>query len=84
MTEKDLKSAYSVNHAGTNKYSKGNMYSVPVSSINFEGLKEVTTIFSIDEKLVAVLTTLPKSKFNYLNKVIGGGNINSLASKFPS
>lgn len=72
MTEKDLKAMYNVNHTGTNKYSNGNMYSVPVSSINFEGLKEVTTIFSTDGKLVAVLTSLPKSKFDYLNKALGG------------
>lgn len=72
MTEKDLKAMYNVNHTGTNKYSNGNMYSVPVSSINFEGLKEVTTIFSTDGKLVAVLTSLPKSKFDYLNKTLGG------------
>ncbi|MFT5759698.1 MAG: hypothetical protein ACI9LM_004465 [Alteromonadaceae bacterium] len=72
MTEKDLKSKYSVNHTGTNKYSNGNMYSVPVSSINFEGLKEVTTIFNTEGKLVAVLTSLPKNKFNYLNETLGG------------
>jgi len=72
MTEKELKSTYSVNHIGTNKYSNGNMYSVPASSINFEGLQEVTTIFSTDGKLVAVLTTLPKSKFDYLNNALGG------------
>lgn len=72
MTEKDLKAMYNVNHTGINKYSNGNMYSVPVSSINFEGLKEVTTIFSTDGKLVAVLTSLPKSKFDYLNKTLGG------------
>jgi len=72
MTEKELKSTYNVNHTGTNKYSNGNMYSVPVSSINFDGLKEVTTIFSTDGKLVAVLTSLPKNKFDYLNKTLGG------------
>lgn len=72
MTEKDLKATYKVKHTGKNKYSNGNMYSVPVSNINFEGLKKVTTIFSTDGKLVAVLTTLPKSKFNYLNEALGG------------
>lgn len=70
MTEKELKSKYNVNHTGTNKYSNGNMYSVPVSSISFDGLKKVTTIFSKDGKLVAVSTTWPKSKFDYLNKTL--------------
>ena len=72
MTEKELKATYNVNFTGKNKYSNGNMYSVPVSSINFDGLKEVTTIFSKDGKLVAVLTSLPKNKFDYLNKVLAG------------
>ena len=71
MTEKELKSTYNVSHTGTNKYSNGNMYSIPVSSINFNGLKEVTTIFSTDGKLIAVLTALPKNKFDYLNKTLG-------------
>jgi hypothetical protein len=71
-SEQQLKAAYNVNHTGTNKYSNGNMYSVPVSAINFDGLQEVTTIFDTDGKLIAVLTTLPKSKFDYLNKTLGG------------
>ena len=50
----------------------GNMYSIPVSSIDFEGLSEVATIFSADGKLVAVLATLPKDKFDYLNQVLSG------------
>ncbi|WP_201746220.1 hypothetical protein [Veronia nyctiphanis] len=68
MTEKELKSIYNVKHAGTNKYNNGNMYSIPVSSFNVEGLKEVTTVFNTDGKLVAVLSTLPQSKFDELNK----------------
>ena len=72
MTEKELKAKYNVSHTGTNKYSSGNMYSVPTSSIDFQGLKEVTTIFSTSGKLVAVLTTLPKSKFDYLNQALSG------------
>lgn len=71
-TENQLKSMYNVQHAGTNKYSKGNMYSVPTSVINFDGLQEVSTIFDKKGVLVAVLTTLPKSKFDYLNQTLGG------------
>jgi len=72
MTEKELKDKYNVNRAGTNKYSDGNMYSVPVSSIKFEGLQEVTAIFSKDGQLVGVLTTLHKKKFDYLKKILDG------------
>ena len=71
-TESQLKSLYNIQHTGTNKYSNGNMYSVPTSAINFDGLQEVTTIFDTKGVLVAVLTTLPKSKFDYLNQMLGG------------
>lgn len=71
-TEEQLKSLYKIQHTGINKYSNGNMYSVPASSINFEGLQEITAIFDKKGVLLAVLTTLPKSKFNYLNQTLGG------------
>lgn len=74
LTETELKTKFNGVHTGVNKFSNGNMYSVPVSNIKFDGLKEVTTIFSDDGKLVAVLTTFPKSKFDYLN--------NALSSKY--
>lgn len=71
-TERQLKSLYSVQHTGINKYSNGNMYSIPASAINFDGLQNVTTIFDTKGVLVAVLTTLPKSKFDYLNQTLSG------------
>lgn len=71
-TENQLKSLYNVEHIGTSKYSKGNMYSIPASSIRFDGLEKVTAIFDKKGVLIAVLTTFPKSKFNYLNKTLGG------------
>ena len=70
-TEEQFKAMYKATHTGTNKYSNGNMYSVPASAINFEGLQDVTTIFGADGKLLAVLTTLPKSKFEYLHGTLG-------------
>jgi hypothetical protein len=71
-TEAELKKMYKVSHEGTNKYSFGNMYSVPTSSIDFEGLQEVTAIFNEQGVLVAVLTKLPKRKFDYLNSALSG------------
>ncbi|KKO47929.1 hypothetical protein VT06_14155 [Arsukibacterium sp. MJ3] len=70
-TEEQFKTMYNATRSGTNKYSNGNMYSVPVSAINFEGLQDVTAIFGTDGKLLAVLTTLPKSKFEYLHGTLG-------------
>jgi hypothetical protein len=72
MTERELKGKYNVTSTGTNKYSNGNMYSVPTNSIDFSGLKKVSTVFDKKGTLVAVLTTLPKSKFDYLNNALGG------------
>ncbi|PHS13148.1 MAG: hypothetical protein COA86_17490 [Kangiella sp.] len=71
-TETQLKEKHRLNHTGTNKYTNGNMYSVPTSGIDFSGLKEVTAIFNTNGKLMAVLTTLPKSKYDYLKKALGG------------
>lgn len=65
-TIKDVKSKYSAKSVGTNKYSQGEMYDMDVSKISFEGLQSARVIFSTDGRLIAVLCTLPKSKFNYL------------------
>lgn len=70
-TIKDLKERYTVTDSGENKYSGGKMYSIKPSQIDFEGLQNVSTIFSNDGKLLAVLTTLPKSKFDYLYDSLG-------------
>ncbi|KOO04826.1 hypothetical protein [Vibrio nereis] len=66
-----LKSKYTVNHTGTNKYSHGDMYNISRDQINFEGISDVTTVFDTSGKLVAVLTELPKNKFDYLHGVLG-------------
>lgn len=70
-TIKELKEKYKVTDAGENKFSGGKMYSIKPSQIDFEGLQGVTTIFSNDGKLLAVLTTLPKNKFDYLYDSLG-------------
>ena len=72
MTESELQSTYNVNFLGINKYSHGNMYTIPAASINFEGVKEVTTIFSEDGKLLAVISSLPKNKFDYIKGILDG------------
>lgn len=72
MTESELKAKYNIHYEGINKFSNGNSYSVPASSIDFQGLKEVTTIFDDKRILVAVLTTLPKKKFDYLFQALNG------------
>lgn len=67
----DVKNKYSVENAGINKYSNGEMYELDVSEVKFDGLEKATIIFSQDGKLLAVLTTLSKDKFDYLFDSLG-------------
>ncbi len=69
-TVEQLQSKYNVSHQGINKYSQGDMYLISRSQIQFEGIGDVTVIFSRANKLIAVLTELPKSKFDYLNDTL--------------
>jgi len=69
-TESEVKSMYSTQHSGINKYTNGNMYELRSTDINFEGLQEVSTIFNNEGTLVAVLTKFPKGKFEYLNQIM--------------
>ncbi|MHB0765820.1 hypothetical protein ACYCFC_15785 [Stutzerimonas sp. NM35] len=69
-TEKEFRTLYNAQKTGINKYTDGSMYELNNSEIEFESLQKVTTIFDSDEVLVAVLTTFPKSKFDYLNKIL--------------
>lgn len=71
-TESEIKSSYAASYQGMNKYSQGNMYSIPTSKIDFDGLQEVTTVFNQKGELIAVLTTLPKSKFDYIKNALDG------------
>jgi hypothetical protein len=69
-TETQLKSMYNIQKTGINKYSGSNKYSVPISAINFNGLKEVTTTFNDKGVLVAVYAIFRKEKFDYLKQVL--------------
>lgn len=68
----ELKSQYSVSYTGINKYSGGDMYEISKGQIEFDGLKKVTTIFSEEGILLAVLAEFPKHKFDYLNSFLSG------------
>ena len=65
-TIEDVKQKYNAKRTGINKYSNGEMYDLDVSRIELDGLQSATVIFSQDGKLLAVLTTLTKKKFDYL------------------
>jgi hypothetical protein len=70
-TVKQLTSQYDASAIGMNKYTQGPMFEIRASQIDFEGLKEVTAIFSGDNQLVGVLASFPKSKFDYLYNALG-------------
>jgi len=42
------------------------MFSLDTDAIDIEGLKAATAIFNDENKLVAIMTTFPKNKFNFL------------------
>ena len=65
-TVSTLKSKYSVQYKGINKYSQGEMYEIEASSLSFDGLESATAVFGASGTLQAVLCTLPKDKFQYL------------------
>jgi hypothetical protein len=62
----DIKKKYSIQHTGKNKYTGGDMYSLNPDELGIEGLRSVTAILNKGHKLVAILTTFPKSKFKFL------------------
>lgn len=71
-TISDVKAKYKAKSVGINQYSNGEMYDLDVSGISFDSLQSCRIIFSKDGKLLAVLTTLPKDKFDYLFKTLKG------------
>ncbi|MGX9456187.1 hypothetical protein ACWU37_03850 [Photobacterium damselae subsp. damselae] len=69
-SEQVLQEKYHATLSGKNNYSHGNMYSIPVDEVNFEGVSEITVIFDKDKKLSAVFVSLPKSQFDYTMKIL--------------
>ena len=65
-TISEVKQKHGMQRTGINKYSKGEMYDLEVSRIGLDGLRTATVIFNQNGKLLAVLTTLRKAKFDDL------------------
>ncbi len=66
ITVDEVKKKYKTQHTGKNKYTGGDMYSLDIDAIGIDGLQSATAIFDDKNKLVAILATLPKSKFQFL------------------
>jgi len=65
-TIKDVKKKYKAHHSGENRYTGGDMYSLDTSIIGIDGLQSATAIFDKKNRLVAMLTTFSKNKFQFL------------------
>ncbi len=62
----------SIKEAGTNKYTDGRMIYINPNQLDFEGLKDALLIFSKENRLVAIVLTFPKNKFDELYKTLNG------------
>lgn len=69
-TVDDLKAKYSAELTGVNKYSLGPMYQLRPGQLGVSGLQKATAIFDSGNKLVAVLTEMPKSKFDQMHQAL--------------
>lgn len=69
-TVAEAKAKFDLNGKGTNRYSDGPMFDVPVSEVNFEGLQDLTLIFDTRDTLVGVLATLPKHQFGTMHGML--------------
>lgn len=70
----EMKKKYTANYLGVNKYSQGEMYSLPASQINVSGVTKATAVFNKKQNLVAILLTMDKHRFDSIH--------NSLKSKY--
>ena len=55
---------------GTNKWSQGVMYTIPTSSIKFNGLNSVLAIFSANGQLTALSLILSKDRFKDMHGML--------------
>ena len=69
-TLKDAKKAYRTEYSGMNQYSLGTMLKVSGDQTGISGVTEATLIFNLQERLVAVLLELPKSRFDALYEAL--------------
>ena len=71
-TVKEMQAKYKATRKGVNLYSNGPMFDLNPQDLGVDGLKSALVIFDQNEKLVAVLTTLPKHRFDNLHEILRG------------
>lgn len=70
-SEEAVGDKYSVQSLGLNKFTNGNMYSIPPSEIDFRGIEKLTVIFSKEGVLSAVLAELSKGRYDEIDNALG-------------
>ena len=65
-TTTEIAARYDLSPSGINRYSGGKMFTIDPDDLDFDGLESVEIIMSEDGVLLAVLTSLPKSRFDAL------------------
>ena len=70
-TLEEFRKAYpSSTHEGKNKWTEGQMYSIPVSELDFEGVKSDLIIFNKDGKIAAITLDIDKERFSNVNAML--------------
>lgn len=57
-------------YVGINKYTQGPQYMIDPKHIPFDEIEECSAVFGQNGKLLAVLTLMPKSKFDYIYQLL--------------
>lgn len=65
-TLSDIKKQYKFTNTGVNKYSGGAMLDLETTQLNFEGLNRISLIFGQDDKVLAILTVINKTRYEEL------------------
>lgn len=71
-TVADMQAKYTSSHMGVNRYSHGPMYELSPGELGVDGITSATAIFDQNNKLVGVLTSLSKHRFDSLYSLMRG------------
>lgn len=70
-TLEDFRKTYpSSTHEGKNKWTDGQMYSIPVSELDFDGVKSDLIIFNKDGQITAITLDIDKERFGTINSML--------------
>jgi hypothetical protein len=61
-----MKEKYASNYVGTHNLTQGEVYDLDPSELGIDGMQSARVIYDKNGKLMAVFTTFPKGKFQYL------------------